>query len=218
MAKKRTMSASQKKALAKGRLALKKKQSAKKPAKKKRTVKKAVENKSLTTMGGFVAKRKTTKKPSVRRKISRKVSSLMGGRSGAMETLKTVGFTVGGGIAAGMLANRIPVKDPRVKAVIPIAAGVLLASTMGRKNAMVKNLATGMAVLGAVALFKQMAPQVPMLAGEVAPELSYQNSDLALLGETVNYGDDYDNDDITDLEGESVDFGGDDQYFSPADL
>lgn len=217
---KRKMSEAQKKALAKGRAALNKKRGLKKPIKIKKAVKKLSANKSISTMGAFVAKTKTTKtqKPTKRKRAVRKLSSMLGGRSGALDTLKTVGLTMGGGIAAGLIANKLPIKDPRFKAALPIAAGVLIASTVGRKNVMIKSVATGMAVLGAVALFKQMAPQIPMLAGEVSPDqnnlLSYQNSDVALLGENVNFGDE---DDIEDIEGEVVDYG-EDNYFSPADL
>lgn len=225
--KKRTMSAAQKAALAKGRKAL----AAKRGGTKKR---KTAKRKSAPKAARKTAKRKTVKKGNppmakkrrkarsgggfkkrARRAVGR-ARGFFGKASGPLAVVKDAALAVGGGIAAGVIANKLPVADPRIKAAAPIAAGIALAATIGRKNEMAKGFATGMVVLGAVALLKQVAPNVPMLAGE--QEMMYvPQYDPALLGydgEMVDLGQD---DDELAYMGESVELGEED-YVSPANF
>lgn len=219
--KKRKMSAAQKAALAKGRAKMaakrggrKAKKSAPKAARKtakRKTVKKGLpimakrRKKARSGGGGFRGK--------ARRAVSR-ARGFFGKSSGPMAVVKDAALAVGGGIAAGVLANKLPVADPRLKAAAPIAAGVALAATLGRKNEMAKGFATGMVVLGAVALLKQLAPNVPMLAGEeemmYVPQLPYSPE---MLGEGVQLG--YDDDELATM-GEQIELG--EEYVSPASL
>lgn len=219
------MSAAQKAALAKGRAKLSAKRRPKrKTAKRKsapkaarKTAKRKTVKKGLPTMakkrrkarsgGGFKGK--------TRRAVSR-ARGFLGKHSGALGVVKDAALAVGGGIAAGVIANKLPVADPRIKAAAPIAAGVALAATLGRKNEMAKGFATGMVVLGAVALLKQIAPNVPMLAGEdemmYVPQLPYSPE---MMGEGVQLG--YDDDELAVM-GESVDLGQEEEYVSPASM
>jgi hypothetical protein len=72
-----------------------------------------------------------------------------------------------GAIAAGAVASRVPVKDPKLKAALPMALGAaLVAAKQTRKNPMVRNAAIGAIVAGGLATAKQLAPDLPLLAGE----------------------------------------------------
>jgi hypothetical protein len=218
-AKKRKMSAAQKAALAKGRAKLAAKKKSVKPKKttQKRKVKakaKSVKRQPKTgTKVAIMAKRrkKTRSSSSFGKKAKRTYSRAkraLGKYSGTMAVVKDAAIAVGGGLAAGVLANKLPISDPRIKAAAPIAAGIALAATLGRKNKMAQGFATGMVVLGAVAMLKQLAPNVPMLAGEeemmYVPQIPYSPSmegemvnlgqdsgELAYMGENVELGDDY---------------------------
>lgn len=211
--KKRTMTAAQKAGLAKGRAKLAAKRSGRKVKKSapKKAARKTAKRKTVKKGIPIMAKRRKARsgggfKRKARRAVSR-ARGLFGKSSGAMSVVKDAALAVGGGIAAGVLANKLPIADPRLKAAAPIAAGIMLAATLGRKNDMAKGFATGMVVLGAVALLKQLAPNVPMLAGEqemmYVPQLPYnpgfdgemvdlgENGDLAFMGENVELGEDY---------------------------
>lgn len=73
---------------------------------------------------------------------------------------------VGGAIVGSMLANKLPV-DNRIKAIIPIVAGIILSgSKFGRKSAMVQAVSAGLITIGGVSLVRNLIPSLPMLAGE----------------------------------------------------
>lgn len=233
--KKRKMSAAQKAALAKGRAALaRKRKSGSKTTKRKTTTKKratakkkAATPKKKTTTRKTVAKRKTVKRSS---SMAKKKSGVKGkarraaGRarnflrkSGAKGILMDAGTAVAGGIAAGFLVNKLPIADPRIKSAAPIIGGLALAMTIGKKNQIAKGIGTGMVVLGAVSVIKQMAPQVPMLAGESDYQLLPNYAALPYSGETVDLGyNDFDDDSLATM-GETVDLG-EDVYVSPASI
>lgn len=234
--KKRTMSAAQKAALAKGRAALaKKRKSGGKTTKRKTTKrratakKKAATPKKKTTTRKTVAKRKTVKRgtsmakkksggSSVKRKARRAAGKARNflRKSGAKGILMDAGTAVAGGIAAGFIANKLPIADPRIKSAAPIIGGLALAMTLGKKNPIAKGIGTGMVVLGAVSIIKQMAPQVPMLAGESDYQLPPYGA-LPYAGETLDLGySDFDDDSIATM-GETVDLG-EDVYVSPASI
>lgn len=80
---------------------------------------------------------------------------------------------VGGAIVGSMLANKLPV-DNRIKAIIPIVAGIILSgSKFGRKSSMVQAVSAGLVTIGGVSLVRNLVPSLPMLAGEeiYAPNL-----------------------------------------------
>jgi len=218
--KKRTMSAAQKAALAKGRKALAAKRGGRQTVKRKSAptaARKTAKRKTVAKGNPIMAKRRKARtggglKTRARRAVGR-ARGFFGKSSGPMQVVKDAMLAVGGGIAAGVIANKLPVADPRMKAAAPIAAGIALAATLGRKNDMAKGFATGMIVLGAVALLKQLAPNIPMLAGEqemmYVPQLPYNPG---LYGETVDLGE---NDDLAYM-GENVELG--EEYVSPASL
>lgn len=220
--RKRILSAAQKAALSRGRakMAAKRKAPARrkakvsvienpgivaiKPTRKRRKV--SIQNK---TSGVTMARRKTAKAASA---VGRKASAFMK-QSDATNMLKNAGLAIAGGIGAGFLANKLPITDKRVKSALPIVAGIVLSGTLGSKNKMVKGVAEGMVILGAVSLFKQLAPNVPFLAGDTQyyipagipynpqQQLEFEDSGM---GEVVRMGE------VVKM--------GMDEYYSPADI
>ena len=213
--KKRIMSAAQKAALAKGRRALaeyrKRKSSGVKQKRKSpaaTTEKTAVVFSKPTKVerktrkaGGQTMTKKATK--TMKRASSRARGFIK--RAGAVQSIQDAGLAIAGGVAAGLISNKLPIQDARIKAGFPIIAGILLAGTLGTKNKTVRGVANGMIVLGTVGLFKQLAPNVPMIAGENTYYLP-----------TNRYG--Y----LPSYAGESVDLSGNvslgEEYFSPANM
>lgn len=140
-----------------------------------------------------------------------------------MNIVKNTGVAIAGGLIAGVLANKLPLPDPRMKAAAPAIAGLLLAMTIGRKNALAGQLAMGMLSIGGVSLIRTLAPGVPLLAGEgddsESPELLGYNPIQEL--QYSGYGPDEDELEVSgkvDMSGR-VRMGDDFiQYRSPADL
>lgn len=211
--KKRIMSAAQKAALAKGRAKLRAKRPVSKTRRKavksvasapvaltvyKKRKKATVSNTQKTGVSTMARKRRSVK--SVASGARRKTSTFLR-NSDATGMLKNAGLAIAGGIGAGFLASKLPVTDNRVKSAIPIAAGILLSGTIGRKNKMAKGVAEGMVILGAVSLFKALAPNVPMLAGDgpqcfiptgypYQPQLDDMSGEPVRLGKVVQMGAD----------------------------
>jgi hypothetical protein len=140
----------------------------------------------------------------------RRSSGGIGGKKGkALNIIKDMALAVGGGVIAGIAANKLPIPNPKMKAAAPFVAGLALAMTIGRKNELAHHFATGMMVLGGVALVRAFAPNVPLLAGE--EELSVMPSMLGYDGE--GYGD------YSDEMSGKVDLGEEEEvYLSPASM
>ncbi|MDD5688612.1 MAG: hypothetical protein PHE88_12360 [Elusimicrobia bacterium] len=133
------------------------------------------------------------------------------GKAGVINMVKDAAVAIGGGLAAGMISNKLPIPQPMLKALSPALAGILLALTIGKRNKLVQQLATGMVVMGGVAAIRAQFPNVPLLAGEervvVSPDL---------------VGIEYDNDgnaiDYTGVEEIGVDEIGSEEYSTAADI
>lgn len=205
--KKRTMSAAQKAALKKGQAALKRWRASqkKKSAPKKKTTRKAtrkttarekVRNKKERSKKTVSTKRSGGGKLMITKKLTRGVSRIAQ-RSNAVEMLQDAGLVVVAGITSGYLTSKLPISDSRVRSLVPIGAGIGLAALTGKKNKIARGVSQGMVILGAVSLFKQLAPGVPMLAGEriillpsngrMGRRLSMTNSGRATLGRRVRF-------------------------------
>jgi hypothetical protein len=117
----------------------------------------------------------------------------------------------------------IPIKDLRLKSIIPILLGIGIMSTKQGKSGLVKDAALGSTAIGFISLLKTLAPNVPLLAAD--------ESELALLGyadtmldeEAAMLGLPVDGEDEEELDGEEDDL----DYYgvpvsgegsSPADL
>lgn len=229
--------------------ATRKKAVRKKPTRKK-VVRKKVTRKKVTrrkVARKKPVKRKTTRKVVKRRKTARK-SNPKGGRpmarrrkrsarktakrvysyaknKGIMDSLMQGGAVVAGAIGAGVTANAIPMPDPRIKPIIPIAAGLLLQNMKAFKNKPGQAVALGMIAAGGLALVKQFAPNIPLLAGEDYYDIPLDYEDEAMLGqfdedpELDYYGggeeDDYIDEDS--LDGDSIVMG-QDNWVTPGNL
>jgi hypothetical protein len=167
----------------------------------------------VTRMDGRKKARKKTKKHSRRRSHS---SAMMGyagkpkrrrrsrSRSYGFDKkditaiLMTAGGAVVGGIGSSYAVNMIPNVTPKIKAAIPLAAGIALSMTKLSSKPIIKAMALGMMVTGGLALVRQFMPTLPLLAGEdeVSGEalmLPAGEEDQAMLGDPMSgesFGDD----------------------------
>lgn len=112
------------------------------------------------------------KRPRKRRKqssaktIYKRARKYASSKADIQSTLISTALGVGGAVAAGMLANRVPIADPRLKAAVPLAAGVLLTTTKLGSNKNFQAAAAGMMIMGGLSLLKQFQPNLVTLAGE----------------------------------------------------
>jgi hypothetical protein len=153
---------------------------------KKTTVRKAVSKIKRSKRKGVpaMAKRKHHRRSSAgsAKKSYRRTRKIGGGgmgKAGVMNMVKNAAIAIGGGLIAGAVANKLPIQQPLLKALSPAAAGIILLLTLGKKNAMLQQLATGMVVMGGVAGIRAQFPNVPLLAGEesvmISPDLLGQD-------------------------------------------
>lgn len=205
---------------------VRKKVSRKKPTVKKavrKTVKKAVRKKTVKKKrvykspkpkrkGSSVAKKKTSKKKSYSRRNPTK---------GITDKIMEAGAVAGGAIGAGLAANQIPVGDPRMKAAAVMAIGVFLSTLKPMRGKMAQMLSMGIVSAGALSLFKQFAPNLPLLAGENDMYYLPDSDENAMLGAYDDTDpDEYlgqnaynEDDEFADvLDGESVDIAGEDDW------
>lgn len=117
-----------------------------------------------------------TRRTAIKRRVSGKIArfktrkqkgaTMAKGKRGlnVMNELQSIGIGAAGAVGGTMIGNAIPIADPRLKAIMPLIAGILL-SGFG-KSAMLKKLAYGMSIGGALSTIKAIAPNIPMLAGE----------------------------------------------------
>lgn len=199
--------------------AVKRKVARKKSVKKKVVRKKAVKRKvaKKPTKRKVVRKVAKKKKGSKRRKATRAVGGfLKKNQKGIIGTLTKGAAVVAGAVGAGVAANNLPVKDPRIKAVGVILAGAFLANAKFLRGPEGQALALGMIASGGISLLKQLAPNVPLLAGEENMYIPSEE-ELAMLGYDDEYDDDYDmlgvEENILEdetFDGESVNLEGDD--------
>lgn len=197
--KKRTMSPAQKAALKKGQAALKRWRAAQKKSGTTSTKKKRSKPKTKSTAVTTTTKKKSGRRTmagsTVAKKVTRGISSLAR-KSNAVEMLQDASLVILAGITSGYLTSKIPISDGRVRSMVPIAAGIGLSALTGRRNKIARGVSQGMVILGAVSLFKQLAPGVPMMAGDriillpsstMGRRLNMTNRGRATLGRRVRY-------------------------------
>jgi hypothetical protein len=160
-----------------------------------------------------------TKRKKTRRSPRR--YSGMGGKLDVVKPLINTAIAVAGGVAGSFAANKLPIADARIKAAIPMALGLALGLTkFARKSAMVQSAASGMMVAGGLALIRQFAPTLPLLAGEEDVQITNEDGTQllgvpGLLGDPMSLGaeDEFDSllgDEFEDLDGND--------YQSPASM
>lgn len=106
-----------------------------------------------------------------RRRRRRRHSYMMGGvamskKPDIAASALDIGVTLGGAVLGSLLAGKMlaAVKDPKIRAAIPAAAGIIGAAMI--KQPIIKHALNGVAIGGGLALIKQTAPQLG-LAGLV---------------------------------------------------
>jgi hypothetical protein len=221
--RKRKASPAQLRALAKGRAVMKRKRKGK--------------SKTITTKrkgGATMATKKRAYKKSAKRRTSHKDSQVIimnskkrrkstgrrmhgraTGRGSASKNLIHNGINtaagIGGALAAGFAANKLPIANAKLKAGILTAAGLMLTTFI--KNDMVKAVGLGMSIMGGTALVRQFAPQLPLL-GEEKIQLTDQQVraiERELSGAVTDYDDGMEGNPLGDddeMEGAVTDFSG----------
>lgn len=168
------------------------KKSAPKKKRKKKTNPVNTGNRSLVIIKDNPGNQKPKKRKKKGKAMAQKKNKSSGNpgnpgrKAGMMKTVQEAAGVVGGAVGAGVLANMVPLPDPRMKAIIPLAAGILLATTKMGRTVLVKNMALGMMAAGGLAVVRQFMPNVPLLAGEDDMYLDYVPDDQerrAMLGQ-----------------------------------
>lgn len=147
---------------------------AKKRTSKKRTARPKARTRTVVRYAG--------EKPRKRR-VTRRYYS--GSKTDIVKPIVNTAIAVGGGVAGSIIANKLPIADSRIKAALPLGLGIALGmSKIGRKNKMAEAAATGMMIVGGLALLRQFAPTLPLLAGENDIDVTDVNGNL--LGAPVD--------------------------------
>ena len=138
-------------------------------------------------------KRKSSGGGGVQKKRGRRRGFGGGSKGQLISSVKEAAVAIGGGLVAGMVANKLPIQNAKLKAISPALAGAAMLLTIGRKNPLVRQLATGMLVLGGVSAIRSAFPNVPLLAGEeeiaLNPEmLGYNGYNQLEYGSEPIYG------------------------------
>lgn len=219
----RLQKAAQKKS-AKKRKPVKKKAVKKRSAKKKAVKRKApVKKRSVKkTIKKKVYKKKKSVKKTLKKGVKRVAKKKKTARRRApgtamqknlMQLAQTGTLTALGAVAAGFLAANVPIKDPRIKSLLPVAAAVALGATRIGRGKMMKPVINGLVAASALSMIKQFVPDIPVLAadddllyipdeellGEFVPELAGEGfvpelgyvedfSDADLMGEWITPG------------------------------
>jgi hypothetical protein len=107
-----------------------------------------------------------------------------------MSIVTEVGGVAGGAVGSSFVANMVPIANPKIKALIPLALGIVLSNSKLGKSGFGKGIALGSIAVGTISLVKQFAPQLPLLTGdaEVYGMLA-SPEERPMLGSTIE-GDD----------------------------
>lgn len=153
-----------------------KKRATKKRASPKRKAVRRVAEKTNTpkTKRGMAMKqkrksRKAVNPPKSSRRRARRGGGGLGNKfrmGGVVDGAKEAAVAIGGGILAGVVANKLPIQNPLLKTLSPVIAGAAMLGISRGRNKLLAQMGIGMMVLGGVATIKAKFPQVPMLAGE----------------------------------------------------
>ncbi len=126
-----------------------------------------------------------------RRSHRRYHGGLMGMRMpNIMGIVSEVGGVAAGAVGSSFVANMIPIANPKLKAAIPLALGIVLNSTKLGKTGIGKGIALGSIAVGTISLVKQFAPKLPLMTGDAEVYGMLVNPESRpMLGTTVE-GDD----------------------------
>jgi len=124
----------------------------------------------------------TAVKRTVRRGASRAKSA------GVVDIVESAALGVAGAIGVAFGLSKIPQLSPTARAGVATALGVFGAM---QKNPMIKKISAGVAVAGGMALLKNVAPQLPSLAGDddYGYNFGAYNPQLITAGDPVGMGE-----------------------------
>lgn len=111
-----------------------------------------------------------------------------------------------GAVGGSFIAQKVPVSNGKIKAIIPIALGLGLGMTKYGRSSIAKAAAGGMIAVGTLSLVKQFFPTLPLLTGAddaegVAGAIeALPDEEMALLGYVVS-GENYEGVDSTETYG-----------------
>ena len=114
------------------------------------------------------------------------------GKVDIMGTAQDVAGLAVGAVGSSFVANMIPIKDAKIKAIVPIALGIGLGMTKFARGRLLKGAAAGAIAVGTLSLVKQFFPTLPLLSGaedaaSVAGAIDALNAEeKALLGLAVD--------------------------------
>ena len=115
-----------------------------------------------------MAKKKTTKKSKRRSRRSTTPK--------AMKVMQNMAMVMVGGMTASVVGNILPIKDARIKALMPLLGGLALAVTSRRQ--MPQLIGMGMGTIGLASTLRQFIPGVPALAGDSMGYAQITESDI----------------------------------------
>jgi len=154
---------------------------------KKKAKKKEVSKKASTKKRKSVGKKITIKKESsimakapTKRKRNRIAKAITKATSygrrakkhfgGTKHDIKTVAVSAGlgvmGAIIAAFVANKLPIKDKRIQAAVPLLAGIGATVSKLGTNKMLQPVLAGMIIGGGVSMVRQFVPGLATMAGE----------------------------------------------------
>jgi hypothetical protein len=117
------------------------------------------------------------------------------------------GVSVVGGVLAGSFVGKmVPVKNPKIQALVPVAVGIGLSMTKIGKQGIGKYISLGMVSVGMLSLIRQLVPSLPLMSGDEMSLPLNAEEERALLGLTTE-GDTYQDSgvsgEIMDMSGEN---------------
>lgn len=109
-------------------------------------------------------------------------------QAGAVDIIETAALGIAGAVGVAFGLSKIPQLTPTARAGIAVGLGVFGAM---QKNQMIKKVSAGVAVAGGMALLKNVAPQLPSLAGDddYGYNFGAYNPQLITAGDPVGMGE-----------------------------
>lgn len=120
------------------------------------------------------------------RRSRRRRSRYMGGGlpiKGITNRLMNAGIEAAAAVGSTMAAAKIPIENPKIKAAIPLVAGIAIGMlAKGKRAAMINKVSDGCMIAGLLALLKQVAPQFALAGEDELTEAYLPEDDQSLLG------------------------------------
>lgn len=117
------------------------------------------------------------RRKSYKRKSAPRRRRRMSGIGAVGSTAMSVAYTIAGGVAAQLVASKLPIANEKIKAAIPVAVGLLLPRFV--KGAAGQGLANGMVAVGGIKLVQSFG--VLNGIGAVASDSDYKTPMIAAM-------------------------------------